>query len=192
MEYSLEVENAPATIPGGTNILLLHPSTGKTDQIDTDFLKTDTDAFLVISTRTTAREVMQKLEYYDVDESKAQIVDTVSVDRGYGRRPKENIHYVSAPEHFDGILDQAHRFFAETTGKRRVSVDSITEMVYYADEERAKAAVERLLELIQEQDAVGLFHLAPEVHEASVVESFAAMFDGVIELAEDGTVTAEF
>lgn len=192
MEYSLEIENTPATIPGGTSILLLHPSTGKTDQIDTDFLKTDTDAFLVISTRTTAREVMQKLEYYDVDESKAQIVDTVSVDRGYGRRPKENIHYVSAPEDFDGIIDQATRFFAETDGRRRVSVDSITEMAYYADEDRARVAVVGLLELIREHDAVGLFHLAPEVHEAAVVESFAALFDGVIELAEDGTVTVEF
>ena len=69
MEYSLAIENGPETIPGGTGLLLVHPSIGETDRIDTDFLKTDTDAFLVVSTRTTAREVEQKLEYYDVDET---------------------------------------------------------------------------------------------------------------------------
>lgn len=192
MDYSLEIENTPATIPGGSSILLLHPSTGKTDQIDTDFLKTDTDAFLVISTRTTAREVKQKLEYYDVNESKAVIIDTLSVDRGYGRRSSENIHYVSAPDDIDGIIQQTERFFDTTSGKRRVSVDSVTEIAYYADEDRAKQAVTRLLDLIRENDAVGLFHLAPEVHDPETVSNFAELFDGVIELSEDGTVTPNF
>lgn len=192
MDYSLEIENTPSTIPGGSSILLLHPSTGKTDQIDTDFLKPDTDAFLVISTRTTAREVKQKLEYYDVNESKAVIIDTLSVDRGYGRRSSENIHYVSAPDDIDGIIQQAERFFDTTSGKRRVSVDSVTEIAYYADDDRAKQAVTRLLDLIRENEAVGLFHLAPEVHDPEIVSSFVELFDGVIELSEDGTVTANF
>jgi hypothetical protein len=61
MDYELAIENAPESIPGGTGVLLIHPSTGETDRIDTDFLKTDTDRLLVISTRTTAREVQQKL-----------------------------------------------------------------------------------------------------------------------------------
>ena len=82
MDYRLAIEGAPDSIPGGTGVLLLHPSTGETDRVDTDFLKTDTDAFLVVSTRTSAREVQQKLEHYDVDESKAVILDTISVERG--------------------------------------------------------------------------------------------------------------
>lgn len=192
MDYSLEIETAPATIPGGSSILLLHPSTGKTDQIDTDFLKTDTDAFLVISTRTTAREVKQKLEYYDVDESKAVIIDTLSIERGYGRRSSENIHYVASPDDIDGIIQQTERFFDSTAGKRRVSVDSVTEIAYYADSAQAKQAVERLLEIIREHDAVGLFHLAPEVHDEETVAALSEVFDGIIELSEDGTVTSNF
>ena len=35
MEYDLAIENAPASIPGGTGVLLVHPSTGETDRIDT-------------------------------------------------------------------------------------------------------------------------------------------------------------
>lgn len=192
MDYALAVEGAPTSVPGGTGILLLHPSTGETDRIDTDFLKDDTDAYLVISTRTTAREVKQKLEHFGVEQDAAVILDTLSVERGYSRRRSDNIHYVSAPDDLDGIVAQTRRFFESTSGKRRVSVDSITEMAYYAEESSAREATERLLELIREHDAVGLFHLSPEVHEGDVVAAYEALFDGVIELAEDGRVSTRF
>jgi len=192
MEYRLAIDGTPETVSGGTAILLLHPSTGETDRIDTDFLKTDTDAFFVVSTRTSAREVQQKLEHYDVDESKADILDTISVERGYGRRSADHLHYVAAPDDLDGIVAQVEGFLERTSGKRRISVDSVTEMAYYADDERALDAVERMHELLERHDAVGLFHVAPEVHDPEAVEAFEAVFDGVIELREDGTVESRF
>ena len=192
MEYTLAIENAPETIPGGTGILLVHPSTVETDRIDTDFLKTDTDHLLVISTRTTAREVKQKLEYYEVDESKATILDTLSVERGYTRRKSENVRYVSSPDDLDGIVEQTRRFLEEHDGKRRISLDSVTEMIYYADEESAREAVAAIHDLLAEYDAVGLFHLAEEVHDDAVVDDFRAQFDGVLELDADGSLTADF
>ncbi|MFB6172022.1 MAG: hypothetical protein ABEJ23_05765 [Haloarculaceae archaeon] len=192
MDYELAIENAPATVPGGTGILLIHPSTGETDRIDTDFFKTDTDRLLVISTRTTAREVQQKLEYYDVDESRSEILDTLSIERGYSRRSSDHIHYVSAPDDLDGIVERTREFLTEHDGKLRISLDSITEMAYYADEERARDAVERILALLREHDAIGLFHLAEEVHNPEVVAAYRDLFDGVITLDEDGTVTCEF
>lgn len=192
MEYDLAIDDSPATIPGGTGILLLHPSIGATDRIDTDFLKTDTDHFLVISTRTTAREVKQKLEHYDVDETCATILDTLSVDRGYSRRSSENVHYASAPDDVDGILAHTREFLASHEGKRRVSLDSLTEMAYYADDEVAYDAAEQLLELLEEYDAVGLFHLSKEVYDEAVIEQFTQLFDGVLDLDEDGNVTSSF
>jgi len=192
MDYDLAIENAPETIPGGTGILLIHPSTGETDRIDTDFLKTDTDRILVISTRTTAREVQQKLEYYDVDETKADILDTLSVERGYSRRSSEHVHYVSAPDDLEGIVETARRFLEDNDGKRRISLDSVTELAYYADEDRARETVEELLGLLAEYDAVGLFHLSAEVHDDADVEAFKRLFDGIVSLDADGTVEAEF
>ncbi len=188
MDYQLTVDGLDETIPGGTNILLVHPSTGETDRIDTEFLKTDTDHFFVISTRTTAREVSQKLEYYDVDETKAVILDTLSVERGYSRRSSKNVHYVSAPDDLDGIIEQTERFFDEYDGKLRVSFDSVTELAYYAGEDEAREAVERILELIDEHDAVGLFHLSDEVHDDEVEEGYRELFDRVIDLDVEGNV----
>ncbi|WP_255169363.1 DUF7090 family protein [Natrononativus amylolyticus] len=192
MEYSLEIDGTPETVPGGTSVLLLHPSTGETDRIDTDFLKTDTDSFLVVSTRTTAREVRQKLEYYDVDESRAEILDTLSIERGYSRRSSANVHYVSAPDNLDAIVEHVEGFLEAHDGKLRVSFDSITELAYYAGEEPTLEATKRILELLEAHDAVGLFHLSDEVHDERVVDDFRALFDGVIDLHEDDTVDVEF
>jgi KaiC/GvpD/RAD55 family RecA-like ATPase len=192
MDYALAIENGPETIPGGTGLLLVHPSIGETDRIDTDFLKTDTDAFLVVSTRTTAREVTQKLEYYDVDETNATILDTLSVERGYSRRSADDVYYVSAPNDLDGVVDRVGRFLKETTGKRRVSVDSLTEMAYYADDDAVYEAAEAMLELLGAHDAVGIFHLSEEVHEVATLDRFRELFEGVITLDEDGSVGVDY
>jgi KaiC/GvpD/RAD55 family RecA-like ATPase len=192
MDYALAIENTPDSVPGGTGVLLLHPSIGETDRIDTDFLKEDTDRFLVVSTRTTAREVEQKLEHYDVDESRAVILDSISVERGYSRRRTDHVHYVSAPDDLDGIVAQVRGFLESHDGKLRVSVDSITEMAYYADVDRAYDATVEILDLLREHDAVGLFHLSKEVHDEATLDRFRTLFDGVVDLGVDGTVTAEF
>ncbi|AKU06215.1 hypothetical protein C5B90_07725 [Haloferax sp. Atlit-12N] len=192
MDYELAIEDAPETIPGGTGILLLHPSIGETDRIDTDFFKVDTDRFLVISTRTTAREVEQKLEHYEVDESSATILDTLSIERGYSRRSSDNIYYVAAPDDLDAIVEKTRQFLERHDGKLRLSVDSVTEMAYYADEDRAFEATKQILELLDEFDAVGLFHLSKEVHDQETLDRFRELFDGVVDLEEDGTVTTEF
>ena len=188
MDYVLAVDGAPETISGGTGILLIHPSIGETDKLDTDFFKTDTDRFLVVSTRTTAREVRQKLEHYAVDESRADILDTLSVERGYSRRASDRLHYVSSPDDLDGVVEKVAEFLTDTEGKRRLSVDSLTEMAYYADVEGTYDAGKRMLALLEEHDAVGLFHLSKEVHDEETIERFAGLFDAVIDLDTDGSV----
>lgn len=192
MEYTLAIDGTPETIPGGTGILLLHPSTGETDRIDTEFLNEDTDHLLVISTRTTAREVKQKLEYYEVDGERATILDTLSVERGYTRRASADVRYVSSPDDWEGIVEETESFLENHDGRLRVSFDSITELVYYADEDRAERAVERLSGLLDDHDAVGLFHLARGVHDEDTVDRFRGLFDGVIELDEGGNVESKF
>jgi len=188
MDYELAVDGGPDRMPGGTSVLLVHPSTAETDRIDTDFLKTDTDHFLVISTRTTAREVTQKLDYYDVDEDQAVILDTLSVERGYSRRTRDDVHYVSSPDDLDGIVAQTEAFLESHDGKVRLSFDSVTELAYYAGEDDAREAVERILDLLEVHDAVGLFHLSTEVHDEDVLAGYRDRFDVVIDLAEDDSI----
>lgn len=192
MDYELAVDGAPETIPGGTGVFLLHPSIGETDRVDTEFLKKDTDAFLVVSTRTTAREVEQKLEYYDVDESRAMILDTISVERGYSRRSADHVYYVAAPDDLSGIVDRVEDFLETNEGKLRVSVDSLTEMAYYANEEETFDAAVQMVDLLAEHDSVGLFHLSKEVHDDETIDQFREQFSGEIDLDESGAVSVSF
>ena len=192
MSYRLAIEGTPESVPGGTSILLLHPSTGGTDPIDTGFLQADSDRFMIVSTRTTAREVKQKLEHYDVDASRADILDTISVDRGYSRRGGDHLHYVSSPDDVAGILAKTEEFLEWNTGRGRVSFDSISELAYYTDDEIAADALERLTVLVEEYDGVGLFHVSPEVHDQSTLDRFRTACDAVITIARDGTLSAEF
>lgn len=192
MDYSLAIDGTPDSVPGGTSILLLHPSIGGTDAIDTGFLEADSDRFLVISTRTTAREVQQKLEHYDVDQERGDILDTLSVERGYSRRSGEHLHYVSAPDDVAGILGKVERFLDRHTGRRRISFDSVSELAYYSGEETAADTLERLTELLEEYDAIGLFHVSPEVHDPAILDRFEAACDAVIEVQDDGDLQARF
>lgn len=192
MEYDLAIEGGPASIPGGTAVLLLHPSTGETDRIDTEFLAGGTDPYLVVSTRTTAREVKQKLDHYGVDPEQATILDTLSIERGLSRRRTNDIHYVSAPDDIDAIIQHTEAFLADTDGRRRISVDSISELSYYANEEQATAVLERLAALLEEYEAIGIFHVDAEVHDGSTIERFRSLCDGVLELEADGSLTATF
>jgi len=192
MEYSLAIDNTPDTIPAGSSVLLVHPSTAETDRIDVEFTRADNDPLLIISTRTTAREVRQKLDHYGVGTERAVILDALSAERGYTRRQSDRVRYIPSPGDLDSIVDETRQFLENNDGHLRISVDSITEMIYYADEQQTLAAVEELLALIEEYDAVGLFHLARGVHEKEVVEEFSRLFDGVVELDEDGDVTASF
>ncbi|MFB6219927.1 MAG: hypothetical protein ABEH90_00690 [Halolamina sp.] len=189
MDYDLAIDGAPETVPGGTALLLLHPSIGETDRVDTDFLSGGDDPFLVVSTRTTAREVEQKLEYYEVDEWNATILDTLSVERGYSRRSAPHIHYASGPDDVTGIVNHVERFFEENDGNLRLTFDSLTELAYYANEERAFDAAERLVSLVREHDAVGLFHLSNEVHDEETVQRFVDLFDGTVRLDDAGNVS---
>ncbi|MFB6133404.1 MAG: hypothetical protein ABEJ55_00255 [Halanaeroarchaeum sp.] len=192
MDYRLGIDEGPATVEAGTAILLMHPSTGGTDSVDTGFLQSDTDRFLVVSTRTTAREVKQKLDHYDVDESRAEILDTVSVDRGYSRRGADNLHYVTAPDDVDGIVAVIEEFLESHAGKRRISFDSISELAYYAGDDETAAAFDRIADLLEEYDAVGLFHVSPEVHDPATLDRLRETSDGVVEMDDDGDIRAVF
>ncbi|MFW6449156.1 MAG: DUF7090 family protein [Halobacteriota archaeon] len=191
MDYRLGVAGGPEAIDGGTGILFLHPSTAETDRLDTDFLKADSDHYLVVSTRTTAHEVDQKLEFYDVDLDKATIVDAISAERGYSRRQSERVTYLRTPDDVDKLIDAVRRFLDETDGRRRISFDSITELSFYAGETRTRGAVEELLDLLDTHDAVGLFHLSTGIHDDEIVAGYRSLFDIVVELDADGAVDVE-
>jgi KaiC/GvpD/RAD55 family RecA-like ATPase len=192
MDYALEIQGAPQTVPAGTSILLEHPSIGGTDPIDTGFLSAGSEPALVVSTRTTAREVAEKLDHYGVDPEQIHILDAVSIDRGYSRRDKPRVEFVPSPDDVDGIVNEVKLFFESVDGESRLSFDSISELAYYAGESAAVDGLDRLTELLRKHRAIGLFHVSPEVHDSAIQEQFEAACDGLISLDESGSISTNF
>lgn len=191
MEYALGIEGAPETVPAGSGVLLVHPSTVESDSLDTQFLASNDDPALIVSTHSSAREVRQKLEHYDIDPARTEILDTISVERGYTRRQREDVAYLTAPDDLDGIVEHVSAFLERHDGSRRLTLDSVTELIYYADGPRVGETVTELLDLLDQHGAIGLFHVAEGVGD----ETVAALRDavaGVVTLDEDGAVTADF
>lgn len=190
MPYALGVDEAPETVPDGSGVLLVHPSTSDADRFETAFLTADEAPALLISTHSAAEEVRQKVEHYGVDPERVEILDTISVERGYTRRQSADVTYLTAPDDLDGLLEHTEDFLERHGAPARVSLDSITELGYYADEDRLQATLSSLLDLLKAHDAVGLFQLAADGSET--VDPVRDRFAGVLEVDEDGTVTASF
>ena len=74
---------------------------------------------------------------------------------------------------------------------RRNEYERIRSVLETVEPERPLTARE-ILELLEEHDAVGLFHLAKGVHDEAELDDFRARFDGVVELSEGGSVTTDF
>lgn len=187
MAYELGIAGAPETVPPGSGVLVVHPETVDADEVETSFLTDNDDPVLVVSTHSAAREVSQKLDHYGIDRDRVEILDAISIERGYTRRQRDDVTYLRAPDDLEGIRSHVAEFLARHDGRARVTVDSITELIYFADADRGTEAVAALLDLLAEHDAVGLFHVTGDVREESL-EDVESEFYGVAALGEDATV----
>lgn len=190
MEYELGFAAGPAAVPGGSGILLVHPSTADADDFETAFLTAAAEPAMLISTHSAAREVKQKIDHYGVDRDRVEILDTISTDRGYTRRQEAGVTYLAAPDDVDGLLAATEDFLDRRGPPARLSLDSITELEYYAGEQRLGEALVGLLDQLETHDAVGLFQLAADGQAA--VADLRDRFAGVVEVDGSGDVTAEF
>ena len=190
MEYELGFADGPETVPGGSGILLVHPSTSDADDFETAFLTAAPEPAMLISTHSAAREVKQKIEHYGVDADRVEILDTISVDRGYTRRQESGVTYLSAPDDLDGLLAATEDFLERRGPPARLSLDSITELEYYAGEAHIGETLSAMLDQLEAHDGIGLFQLAAD-GEAAVAE-LRDRFAGMVEVDDAGTVTADF
>lgn len=187
MAYDLGIDGAPETVPAGSGILVVHPSTVATDDVDTQFLADNDDPVLVVSTHSAAREVGQKLEHYGIDRDRVEILDTISVERGYTRRQRDDVTYLRAPGDLAHGLEHVEAFLAEQDGDARVTVDSVTELIYYADVDQVRETMTDFLDLLDEYEAVGLFHVARDIHE-DALGPLREDFRGIVDIDDDGAV----
>lgn len=91
---------------------------------------------------------------------------------------------ISSPADLTGVSMPVSEFL-KVTDAPVLAIDSISTLLYYADQ----AAVFRFLSVlsahVRRRDGLGLFVLTPEAHDEQTVHTFAQVFDGRIDLERD-------
>jgi hypothetical protein len=79
--------------------------------------------------------------------------------------------------------------WAETDRTPVVCFDSITSLLFHTDEERVFRFLHSTAGRLRDLGAVAHYHLDPAAFDEATVNMFSALFDAVVEIEEDGSVS---
>jgi hypothetical protein len=92
---------------------------------------------------------------------------------------------VSSPGDLTGISMPVSEFLKTSTSPA-ILVDSLTTLLYYAEDASVFRFLSVLTAHIRRNDGLGVFTMTPEAHHEQTVRTFEQLFDGRIELHADG------
>lgn len=176
-------------IRAGTNLLVMGaPMTGKYDLLCdslADGHRQD-EAGLVITTQNNGERVRRDVDSRLPDDADPQlgIVDCVSQERGMGQAEHQLTRYVSSPGDFTGVGMASSKFleqFAQQDYQTRVALDSISQLLMYADVKTVFRFLHILTGRISAADALGFGTLDADAHDDQTVNTIRQLFDGLVE-----------
>jgi KaiC/GvpD/RAD55 family RecA-like ATPase len=176
-------------VRSGTNLLVMGPPmTGKYDLL-CDVLADghrQGDAGLVVTTQHSAKRLREDVDDRlpdDVD-PKLGVVDCVSQERGMGQEDHPLTRYVSSPGDFTGIGMASSKLleqFANQDYQTRVALDSISQLLMYADVKTVFRFLHILTGRISAAEGLGFGTLDADAHDDQTVNTIRQLFDGLVE-----------
>jgi len=156
---------------GGSYVVYAPPLAGTTSFVDAVGGTRDGETLLVAGRRGLERLRREALS------NVSAVIDCSPTESG-------GTGSIASPADLTGVSMPVSEFLRSVEEPTLV-VDSVTTLLYYADE----AAVFRFLSVltahIRRQDGLGLFLMTPPAHEEQVVHTFAQVFDGRIDVERD-------
>ncbi|WP_178916727.1 hypothetical protein [Natronomonas gomsonensis] len=92
---------------------------------------------------------------------------------------------VSTPGDLTGISMPVSEFLKRSSSPA-VFIDSVTTLLYYAEDASVFRFLSVLTAHIRRNDGLGVFAMTPDAHHEQTVRTFEQLFDGRIELDADG------
>jgi len=173
----------------GTNLLVVGPPmTGKYDLL-CDVLADGHEqghAGLVITTGNSASRVREDVAGRlpeDVD-PQLGVVDCVSQERGMGQDDHPLTSYVASPGDFTGVGMASSKLlerFANDGRQTRVVLDSVSQLLMYADVKTVFRFLHILTGRISAADGLGFGTLDADAHDDQTVSTIRQLFDGLVE-----------
>lgn len=158
---------------GASGVYAVHapPLSGTTRFVDDVGERRPGKTLLVAATRGLGRTGASELA------SVASVVDCTPTD-------SHSTGSITHPGDLTGVSMPVSEFL-KATETPVVAVDSLSTLLYYADDETVFRFLNVLSAHIRRRDGLGLFVVTPAVHDEQTVHTFAQAFDGRMDLERD-------
>lgn len=116
-----------------------------------------------------------------------------SASQGPGTTPV-NVDSVSDPADLTGLAIAISAYldaWNDRDGTPAVCFHTVTSLLYHTDEARVFRFLHSTTGRLRDVGAVAHFHLDPEAFDESTINSFSALFDAVVRVADDGSATVQ-
>ena len=155
----------------GSYVVHAPPTAGTTAFVDHVSGQRDDTTLLVAATTGLARTPPTALEWV------SSVVDCSPTESG-------GAGAVASPADLTGLSIPVSEFL-ESTEQPVLAFDSVSTLLYYADEAAVFRFLGVLTDHLRRRDGLGLFVLTPSAHGEQTVHTFAQVFDGRIDLERD-------
>jgi len=197
--YDLGPEFENESVDAGVNILISGPPLSGKRKLAMEALAhgaNDGEGAVVITTRDSSDRVLSDLRALLDDPNSANIgvVDCVTKHQGRSASDNELIRYASSPLDMTGIGIKFSEFVEEFyTGRNvqrnRVVVDSLSALLMYSDLQTVFRFMHVLTSRIEDADAIGFHVIESTAHDQESLNTLKQLFDGVVEVEADESVT---
>jgi KaiC/GvpD/RAD55 family RecA-like ATPase len=188
-----------ARVDSGTNLLLTGPPLSGKRSLAMDVLAEGSKAgegAIIVTTKDSGERVLENYAgRLGHDEGPVAVVDCVTKQQGVGSPVDDDrIRYASSPVDMTGIGIQLSEFLQEFYQERgieqnRVMLYSLSTLLMYSDLQTVFRFLHVFTGRIQSIGALGLFAIDSTAHDEKTVNTLKQLFDGVVELSEDGEPT---
>ncbi|WP_436902845.1 DUF7504 family protein [Halovenus halobia] len=196
-------ENRPdlAELSEVSNVLLLAPSLGgQSNDICLDLLTqtapSETNVLAISYTDTPQEWVENWLDHASVSPVRGGIVSIGQAETDIDD-PAWAVKTVENPSDLTGIGIELSELLsgmataADDDEHLTVCFDGITSLLQYADLQRAFRFLHVVTGRVKTVGGIGHFHLDPDAHDPQTLATLKGLFDAVIEVEEDGSITVQ-
>ncbi|PSQ35609.1 recombinase RecA [Halobacteriales archaeon SW_10_66_29] len=197
--YDLGPELDDATVTPGTNVLVTGPPLSGKRRLALSVLAHGSDlgeGAVVVTTRDSADRVLADYEQLVTSPETVDvgIVDCVTKHQGRSARDTDVVKYASSPEDMTGIGIKFSEFVEEFyTGRNvkqnRVAMDSLSTLLMYSDLQTVFRFMHVLTSRIEDADAIGLHVIESTAHDQESLNTLKQLYDGIVEVEADESVT---
>lgn len=189
------------SLDAGTNILVSGPPLSGKRRLAFEALahgSNNGEGAVIVTTRDSSDRVLADYRSLldDPDSASTGIVDCVTQHQGRSERDTDTVKYASSPTDMTGIGIKFSEFIEEFYTERnvthnRVAVDSLSTLLMYSDLQTVFRFMHVLTSRIDDADALGIHVLESTAHDAETINTLKQLFDGMISVEEDRSVSLQ-